>query len=254
MVEIPELEVERVATDELVEYKNNAKLHPNEQVDQIVESILEFGFNSPILCWHNEEGEPEIVSGHGRLLAARKLDMKELPVIFLDHLTPKQRQAYIIVDNKLTMNSDFDYDMLAAELEELSDDFDMQDFGFAPIELDDIDNEDLLDDDVADTPNIGKVIYEPKNTDHHVDELYYLDRPDLDELIAGIENDELRKMFEIRKQWFAEFNFAKVADYYAFQATPQEQRVFEALGMVLLDRDQLIENGFAKIVGEALED
>ena len=76
----------------------------------------------------------------------------------------------------------------------------------------------------------------------------------MDELIAGIENDELRKMFEIRKQWFAEFNFAKVADYYAFQATPQEQRVFEALGMVLLDRDQLIENGFAKIVGEALED
>lgn len=248
MVEIPELEVERVSTDELVEYKNNAKLHPHEQIDQIVESILEFGFNSPILCWHNEEGEPEIVSGHGRLLAARKLDMKELPVIFLDHLTPKQRQAYIIVDNKLTMNSEFDYDMLAAELESLADDFDMTDFGFAPIELGDIEEEmdEIFDNKYS--RNIGKVIYEPKNTDHHVDELYYLDRPDLDEMIAAIENEELRKMFEIRKDWFCEFNFAKVADYYAYQATPQEQRVFEALGMVLLDRDQLIENGFAKIV------
>ena len=249
-VEIPKLDVVIIPLEELVEYKNNTKLHPKEQIDQIVESIMEFGFNSPILCWHNSDGEPEIVSGHGRLLAARKLKLQELPVIFLDHLTPEQRQAYIIVDNKLTMNSDFDYDMLAIELDALSDHFDMTDFGFEAIELDDIDDEDLFadaDEDKYDR-NIGKVIYEPRHTEHYVDELYSLDRPDLDEMIAEIENDELRKMFEIRKDWFCEFNFAKVADYYAYQATAQEQRVFEALGMVLLDRDKLIENGFARIV------
>lgn len=70
---------------------------------------------------------------------------------------------------------------------------------------------------------------------------------DFDNLIAGIENEELRKMLEIRKAWFCDFNFGKIADYYAYQATAKEQRVFERLGLVLLDRDQLIENGFADI-------
>lgn len=248
------LEVVSVPISELVEYANNAKLHPAEQVDQIAASIEEFGFNSPILAWHNEDGEPEIVAGHGRLMAAKKLigeghdELSELPTIFLDHLTEEQRRAYILVDNKLTMNSDFDYDMLMSELDSLGN-IDMEDFGFvidADVDIDyEVEDEDLSEDY---SQNVGTVHYEPKQTDHKVSDLYYLERPDLDSLIAGIKDDDLRKMFELRKAWFTEFNFAKVADYYAYQATPEEQRVFEALGMVLLDKNQLIANGFAKIV------
>ena len=125
---MPELKVVEIPTDELVEYENNAKLHPHEQVDQIASSIQEFGFNSPILAWHNEQGEPEIVAGHGRLMAARKLGMEKLPVVFLDHMSEEQRRAYILVDNKLTMNSDFDFEILADELADIT--FDMGEFGF----------------------------------------------------------------------------------------------------------------------------
>lgn len=125
---MPELEVVKVRTEDLLEYRNNAKLHPSEQVEQIVASIEEFGFNSPILAWHNDSGEPEIVAGHGRLMAARKLGLDELPVVFLDHLSEEQRRAYILVDNKLTMNSDFDIPTLDLELMDIS--IDMSAFGF----------------------------------------------------------------------------------------------------------------------------
>lgn len=126
---MPELQIVELPTSELVEYSRNSKLHPHEQVDQIAESIRQFGNNDPIAVWHNEQGEPEIVEGHGRLMALRKLGIKTAPVIFLDHLTDEQRRAYALVHNKLTMNSDFDFEILTDELAAL-DSFDMRDFGF----------------------------------------------------------------------------------------------------------------------------
>jgi ParB-like chromosome segregation protein Spo0J len=99
MKPLAHLEIQYIKTDELLEYPSNAKLHPSDQIDQIAASIEEFNFNNPILAWHNDDGEPEIVAGHGRLMAARKLGLRELPVVFLDHMTEEQRRAYIIVDN-----------------------------------------------------------------------------------------------------------------------------------------------------------
>lgn len=138
---MPQLEVVEIPTSELMEYPNNAKLHPHEQVDQIASSIEEFGFNNPILAWHNDDGEPEIVAGHGRLMAAKKLGLDMLPVVFLDHMSDEQRRAYILVDNKLTMNSDFDYEVLNIELQNIFD-IDMGQFDF------DIDIDDGFADDV----------------------------------------------------------------------------------------------------------
>lgn len=138
---MPELEVVKVGTDELLEYPSNAKLHPHEQIDQIVSSIEEFGFNNPILAWHNDEGEPEIVAGHGRLMAARKLGIDELPVVFLDHMSEEQRRAYILIDNQLTMNSGFDLDILDAEIASIAS-IDMAEFGF------DVDTDSLGIDDI----------------------------------------------------------------------------------------------------------
>lgn len=126
---MPQLEIVELPVSELVEYANNAKLHPHEQVDQIANSISEFGNNDPIAVWHNDQGEPEIVEGHGRLMALRKLGIETAPVIYLDHLTDEQRRAYALVHNKLTMNSDFDFEILADELADLES-FDMDDFGF----------------------------------------------------------------------------------------------------------------------------
>ena len=137
MRQMPELEVVKVPTADLMEYQNNAKLHPVEQIDQIAQSIWEFGFNNPILAWHNDEGEPEIVAGHGRLMAARKLGLRELPVVFLDHMTEEQRRAYILVDNQLTMNSGFDDEILSMELQAIAD-IDMGQFDFE-VSLDGLD-------------------------------------------------------------------------------------------------------------------
>lgn len=129
---MPELEVVKVPTADLLEYQNNAKIHDHQQVDQIAASIEEFGFNNPILAWHNDDGEPEIVAGHGRLMAARKLGLKELPVVFLDHMSEEQRRAYIIVDNSTNLSSGFDMDILSVELDAIVD-IDMEQFG---VELD----------------------------------------------------------------------------------------------------------------------
>ena len=105
-------------------YKNNAKEHPKEQIEQIKKSIQEFGNNDPIAVWHDE-----IVEGHGRYIALKELGESEIPIIRLDNLTDEQRKAYTLVHNKLTMNSDFDFDLLSEELDNIID-IDMSDFDF----------------------------------------------------------------------------------------------------------------------------
>lgn len=122
------LQVEYKATDELVPYANNANIHSDEQIDQIVASIKEFGFNDPIGVWTNSEGLSEIVEGHGRVLAAKKLGLDKVPVIHLDTLTDKQRRAYTHVHNQQTRNSEFDWEILDLEMDEL--DFGWGDLGF----------------------------------------------------------------------------------------------------------------------------
>ena len=123
------LKVEYVPADSIKPYAGNAKLHPAEQVEQIKKSIARYGFNDPIAVWHDE-----IVEGHGRLLAAAELGIDKLPVIRLDGLTDEQRRGYILAHNKLTMNSGFDPELLAVELEKLPE-LDMEQFGFELPEL-----------------------------------------------------------------------------------------------------------------------
>ena len=118
------MQIEYVNIDEIKPYKNNAKLHPQTQIEQIKKSIEEFGMNDPIATWNNE-----IVEGHGRYIALQQLGYKEIPCIKLDNLTDEQRKAYTLIHNKLTMNSDFDIDLLNEELENIID-INMEDFGF----------------------------------------------------------------------------------------------------------------------------
>lgn len=120
-----ELKIEYVDIDSIKPYKNNAKQHPREQIEQIKKSIEEFEMVDPIGIWKDE-----IVEGHGRLIACKELGYKEVPIIRLDHLTDEERKAYTLVHNKLTMNSDFDIDILESELEDLSKELDMSEFGF----------------------------------------------------------------------------------------------------------------------------
>ena len=119
------LKFETVAIDELHAYENNAKLHPEEQIEQIIRSIEEFGFNDPIAV--DEKGM--VVEGHGRLIALKQMGETHVPIIRLNHLTEEQKKAYILVHNQLTLNTGFDEELLRVELESIID-IDMGDFGF----------------------------------------------------------------------------------------------------------------------------
>jgi len=127
--------VERVAIDGLIPYARNARTHSDEQVAQIAASMREWGFTNPILV--DEEGT--IIAGHGRILAARKLDLKQVPVMTARGWSEAQKRAYVIADNKIALNAGWDPELLAVELDELRDlSFDMDLLGFAAAELNDL--------------------------------------------------------------------------------------------------------------------
>lgn len=116
----------RLVSD-LLPYARNARTHSDEQVAQIAASIREFGWTNPILV----DGHNGIIAGHGRVLAARKLGILEVPTIELAHLTDTQRRAYILADNRLAENAGWDQSMLALELEDLRlEGFDLDLTGF----------------------------------------------------------------------------------------------------------------------------
>lgn len=124
-----DLKVEYININDLVAYADNAKIHTENQIEQIKNSIKEFGMNDPIAIWKNNE----IIEGHGRLLALKELGYQTVPAIRLDSLTDEQRKAYAIAHNKLTMNTGFDFDLLSLELDRIE--LDMTDFGFTEAEL-----------------------------------------------------------------------------------------------------------------------
>ena len=112
---------------DLIPYINNSRTHSDHQVQQVASSIKEFGFTNPILI---DEGDG-IIAGHGRLMAAQKLGLDEVPTITLKGLTEAQRKAYVIADNQLAMNADWDLDALKVEVERLTElDFDIDLLGF----------------------------------------------------------------------------------------------------------------------------
>ena len=118
------LKIEYIDINSIKPYEKNAKSHPKEQIEQIKKSIEKFGMDDPIGIWKDE-----IVEGHGRFIACKELGIKEVPIIRLDHLSDEGRKAYALAHNKLTMNSDFDIDILNDELNDIIN-IDMEDFGF----------------------------------------------------------------------------------------------------------------------------
>lgn len=146
-------EVRQCRVSDLVPYANNARTHSEAQVAQIAGSIREFGFNNPVLV----DGANGIIAGHGRVLAARQLGMRDVPVIELGHLSEAQKRAYILADNRLAEQAGWDRELLSLELGELSDlgvDLDM--LGFDASELDDLLSHDAADPREEETPEPPK--------------------------------------------------------------------------------------------------
>ena len=166
------LHIDYLPTVQLIPYALNSRTHTELQVAQIASSINEFGFTNPILI----DDKATVIAGHGRLLAAQKLGLQEVPTILLAGLTPAQKKAYVIADNKLALNAGWDADLLTAELETLKEmDFDISLTGFD--ELPDLDDEvdySLLDGEDADvSEGVKKAIMVDFELEHY-DEAYEL--------------------------------------------------------------------------------
>lgn len=149
---------ENVKIEKLIPYRNNARTHSDEQVEKIAKSMREFGFINPVLV----DGKFNIIAGHGRVLGAKKLGMKEVPCLFIEDLTEEQKRAYIIADNRLAEDAGWDKEMLKIELEELQNlnfdisltGFEMDDFDFGMDETEVI--EDEFDETVPEEPKSKK--------------------------------------------------------------------------------------------------
>lgn len=129
------LKIEYLPVGKLIRYAKNSRTHSDEQVEQLVNSIREFGFTNPVLI----DEKNELIAGHGRLAAAEILEMDKVPAIRLSNLSEKQKKAYRIADNKLALNAGWDMQLLAEEVKELmDDDFDIDLLGFNDAELDEM--------------------------------------------------------------------------------------------------------------------
>jgi DNA modification methylase len=130
-----DLQVQQWPVEKLIPYARNARTHSQEQVAQVAASIVEFGWTNPILVG----ADGVIIAGHARLAAARKLKLTEVPVIVLEHLTPTQRRALVLADNRLALNAGWDEEMLRVELESLEEDgFDLDLVGFTDDEVEEL--------------------------------------------------------------------------------------------------------------------
>jgi DNA modification methylase len=152
------MQVEQRKIEALIPYVNNSRTHSDEQVAQIAASVREFGWTNPILV----DGQNGIIAGHGRLAAARKLGLTEVPVIVLDHLSEAQKKALVIADNKLASNAGWDDEMLRLELSDLQEmGFDATIAGFTTEELDALLNVTEVTDGLTDEDDVPEAPEEP---------------------------------------------------------------------------------------------
>jgi len=239
-----DISVQEIAVDDLIPYVNNARTHSSEQVAQIAASIKEFGWTNPILI----DDDNGIIAGHGRLAAARKLKMKEVPVIKVSGLTEAQRKALILADNKLAENAGWDEKLLKLELNELKSlNYDLEITGFSTDELKEIfGSDDLIDpDDDTYTKKIDAPTYTP--SEERPDIRTILDDTKAKSLIDKIQASDCspeEKAFLILAAYrHVVFDYQKIADYYA-HASPECQEHMENSALVIIDFNKAIEQGY----------
>lgn len=220
---------------ELKPYKKNAKKHPKEQVEQIANSIKEFGFTQPVLIDKNNC----VVAGHGRILGAKKAGLKEVPTLCLDDLTEEQIKAYRLADNKLN-ESDWDKALLDEELKELSETFDMGLFGFSMGLNEEEENKYTM------KTNVPQ--YEIKGEEPDISEL--VDTSKVKELQLRIKHsnvpDEVKQFLKLASYRHLQFNYSKIAEYYA-HAEKEVQELMEDSALVIIDFDDAIVKGYVEL-------
>jgi hypothetical protein len=242
----PADKVEKWKISKLIPYARNARTHSDEQVAQIAASIKEWGWTTPVLV--DEQGG--IIAGHGRTLAAQKLEMTEVPVMVAKGWSDAKKRAYIIADNKLAQNADWDNEMLALELGELGDlGFDLDLTGFAADEIAELLSPDVDEDDSKYSKKIDAPVYEPTGDCPPIVELY--DKAKYEELTAKIYQDdnidsEIKDFLLAAAARHIRFDFEQIAEFYA-HAPPDLQQLMEDSALVIVDFDKAIAGGYVKL-------
>lgn len=226
---------------ELKPHPKNPRVHPESALKKLERSIREFGWTNPILV--SEDGY--ILAGHARLKAAKQAGIEEVPVIYLP-LKGAKAEAYLIADNRLQEETDWDEDVLSGLLRELNGQYDLTLTGFTDRQL-----QKLLDEagqESAYTTKAQTPLYEITGELPDVSELVDSRKVDyLVELIREEDISEIDKDFLIKAaQRFLVFDYGKIAEYYA-HADPALQRLMEKLALVIIDFDRAIEEGFVEL-------
>lgn len=241
------MKIEKIKVDEIIPYADNAKLHPERQIEQIRSSILEFGFNDPIAIDENNV----VIEGNGRLMAIKDLGFKEVDCIRIEGLSEDQKRAYILVHNQLTMNTGFDIDILNRELEKIKG-IDMKQFDF---ELDiDFDTDIDTGEGTQYSTKVEIPQYEPTGECPDIWELVDTAKADsfLEEINESKVSPEEKDFLIKATRRLYEFNYRKIAEYYA-QATPEMQELMEHLILVIIDFDNAIAYGYAQLSADLEE-
>lgn len=238
------------SVDELIPYVNNARTHSDEQITQIASSIKEFGFNAPIIL----DGANGVLAGHGRLLAAKKLGLKEVPCVENKDLTEAQKKAYILADNKIALNSGWNEELLKIEFEDLKlENFNLDLTGFDSEEIEGLfDAVPALDDKY--TLKVETPQYEIKGEKPTLKELFNSDKTNA--LIARIEQakipQDIKDFLKLASYRHTVFNYTNIAEYYA-NAPKEVQALFEDSALVIIDFNDAIKKGFVKLKDELAE-
>lgn len=191
------MKIETIKVSELIPYENNAKLHPEYQIEQIKKSIQEFGFNDPIAI----DGNNVVIEGHGRLMALKELGHNEVPIIRLTHMTEPQKRAYIIAHNKLTINTDFDIGIIYQELEEIRNDIDITLTGFADINVNDFGTDFDLPDGEKDPFQQMTFMLSDKQAELVKDALKIAKHDEEEYETFGNQNSNGNALYKVVKQW-----------------------------------------------------
>lgn len=242
-----QLKIEYIPIDELKPYERNNKKHVDYDIDEIAKSVEKYGFNDPIGIWKDNI----IIEGHGRLEACKKLGITEVPCVRLDHLTDKQRREYAIMHNKTSELAEYDFDNLKLEI----DDLDLSDFNIDFV-IDDeeviennIDEEDIFYTEKTDIPQ-----YKPMGENVSLEDCMNTEK--YKKLLKQIEKSSVAKeekdfLISAATRHYL-FNYKKIAEYYA-NASSEMQELMETSALVIIDYNDAIKNGYAKLRQKLLE-
>lgn len=217
-------------------YKKNAKKHDKKQVEQIANSIKEFGFTQPVIIDKNNC----VVAGHGRILGAKKAGLKEVPTVCLEELTEEQIKAYRLIDNKLN-ESEWDDVLLSQELDELQEHMRMDLFGFDLAE-------EIAEEEKKYTMKTNIPQYDIKGEQPDISEL--CDMSKAKELLEKIKqsnvSEEEKKFLRFGAYRHLCFNYSKIAEYYA-HADKEMQELMEDSALVIIDFENAIAKGYVEL-------